>query len=183
MTARVLGIDPGFASLGWGVIEGDELVAVDVITTSKQKAPRVQVRVSVDDSRRLGEICDGVVRVIEFYRVVAVAVEAFTVIPGKMAGGATKTAEAYGAIYALARDRALTWLPLVPTDLKRAICGRVSASKTEVQAAVADRVRGAGEAVQALAKGKREHAADAIAAAIVGQEELRRLAPALGGFR
>ena len=180
---RVMGIDPGFASLGWGVVEGESLVACNVVTTEKERAPRAEVRVSVDDSRRLGEICAAVVRAIELYNVAAVAVEVFTVIPGRMAGGALKTAQAYGALYAIVHARGLQWLPLVPTDLKRALCGRKSASKTEVQAAVASRVCGAEDAVQALAKGKREHAADAIAAAVVGQEELRRLRSALGGFQ
>jgi Holliday junction resolvasome RuvABC endonuclease subunit len=185
---RVMGIDPGFASFGWSVVEGDDdasrgLVACSVITTEKNKAPRAELRVSVDDSRRMGEICVSVARAIELYNVAAVAVEVFTVVRGKMGGGAVKTAMAYGALYALVHARGLVWLPLVPTDLKRALCGRVSASKTEIQAAVAARCRGAEEVIQALTKGKREHAADAIAAAIVGQEELRRLSSALGGLR
>lgn len=179
---RVMGIDPGFASLGLAVLDEQRILACDVITTKKEKAPRAQVRVSVDDSRRLGELCDSVIGAIERHGVTAVAVEVFTTIPGKMAGGAVKTALAYGALYSLVHARGLLWLPLVPTDLKRALCGRVSASKTEVQAAVESRLPDAAAAVQALAKGKREHAADAIAAAIVGQEELRRLAPALGGL-
>jgi Holliday junction resolvasome RuvABC endonuclease subunit len=178
-----MGVDPGLASLGWAVLDGHALVACDVAKTSKQKPSLVQVRVSLDDSRRVQEICDSVLAVIDAYAVTAVAVEAFTIIPGKMAGGAMKTATVYGALCALAYVRGIAWMPLVPTDLKRVLCGRLSASKTEVQAAVEGRVLGAAEAVQALGKGKREHAADAIAAAIVGQEELRRLAPALGGFQ
>lgn len=176
----IMGIDPGFASLGLAVLDGAHVLACEVVATQKEKAPRAAVRVSVDDSRRLGELCDAVVAVIERHEVTAVAVEVFTTVPGKMAGGAVKTALAYGALYALARARGLLWLPLVPTDLKRALCGRVSASKVEVQAAVELRAPSAAALLATIGKTKREHAADAIAAAIVGQEELRRLGLALG---
>ena len=175
-----MGVDPGFASMGLAVLDGTSLVACDVVKTAKERAPRAQLRVSVDDARRMGELCAAIESMVEDSGAGAVAVEVFTVVPGKMAGGAVKTAMAYGALYALARARGLLWLPLVPTDLKRALCGRASASKGEVQHAVEARIAGATEALARLAKGKREHAADAMASALVGADELRRLAPALG---
>lgn len=177
---RIMGIDPGFASLGLAVLDGPELVACQVVETTKSKATRADLRVSVDDSRRLAEICDAVVLAIGLHNIGAVAIESFTVVPGRMAGGASKTAMAYGAIYAIARGHGCLWLPLVPNDLKRGLCGLKSASKAQIQVAVCDRVPGAREALDDLPKTKREHAADAIAAAIVGQSELKRLERALG---
>jgi Holliday junction resolvasome RuvABC endonuclease subunit len=177
---RILGIDPGFASLGLAVLQGERLLACEVLATEKAKAKRADLRVSVDDSRRLGEICEAVTAVLERHHVDAVAIEVFTMVPGKMAGGASKTAMAYGALYALARARGCLWLPLVPDDLKRGLCGRRSASKAEVQTAVCDLTFGARAALDAMPKTKREHAADAIAAAIVGRTEVKRLGRALG---
>lgn len=171
----IMGIDPGFASLGLAVLDGERLLACDVIETKKEHAPRVELRVSVDDSRRLGEFCTRVGDTMDEHRVRAVAIEVFTVVPGKMAGGAIKTAMVYGALYGLARARGCLWLPLVPGDLKRGLCGLKSASKAQIQEAVSERVPDAAHAIAAIAKSKREHAADALAAAIVGQGEMRRL--------
>lgn len=180
---RVLGIDPGFASTGLAVVEDDDtglsLLACSVVKTAKQKAPRAHLRVSLDDSRRLGELGAAIEEIVVTHGVGAVAIEVFTVIPGKMAGGASKTAMVYGAAHELARTRGLVWLPLVPTDLKRALCGRMSASKADMQQAVTSRLSGAEEAIASLTKGKREHAADAMAAAVVGHGEVAHLAEVL----
>lgn len=176
----IMGIDPGFASLGLAVLAETQLLACEVIETKKEHAPRAELRVSVDDSRRLGEFCARVGDAMDEHKVRAVAIEVFTVVPGKMAGGAIKTAMVYGALYGLARARACLWLPLVPGDLKRGLCGLKSASKSQIQHAVTERVPEAGQVLAGIPKTKREHAADALAAAIVGQAEMRRLGMVLG---
>lgn len=181
---RVLGVDPGFAKLGLAVVDDFAATLLDcaVVVTQKEKPARAQVRVSLDDSRRLGELCAAINGMLDEHHVGALAVEVFTVIPGKMGrgGSAMKTGMAYGALYAIAQARGLIWLPLVPTDMKRELCGRVSASKTDVQHVVEQRIGGARSALAALAKNNREHAADAMAAALVGVAELERLAGVLG---
>ena len=62
---RILGIDPGYARLGWGLIDGETYIACGVIETKK----------SLPEEKRLGLLFDQLKQLIGQYKPEVVAVE------------------------------------------------------------------------------------------------------------
>lgn len=145
----VLGIDPGLANTGWGVIEqrGSRLVclAYGCVTTDARRPT----------AERLRDIHGGVVAVIERYRPDECAVE--SVYFGQNASTAFATGQARGV--ALLAAATLGVGEYGPGEIKMAVVGAGDADKGQVQYMV--------RAILGLPHiPEPDHAADALAAAI-----------------
>jgi crossover junction endodeoxyribonuclease RuvC len=147
----VLGIDPGVANTGYGVVaqHGGRLVALDggVIETPP----------GLEAARRLTMIHEGVARLIDDYRPDAVAVE--DLYFGANARSAFAVGQARGVVLLAAGQRAIPCSSYTPQQVKGAVCGSGRAAKDQVQRMV--------QVLLALEDLPRpDHAADALAVAI-----------------
>jgi crossover junction endodeoxyribonuclease RuvC len=147
----ILGIDPGTANTGYGVVAraGGRLVALDggVIETS----PRTEA------ATRLTEIHARVCALIEEHRPEAVAVE--DLYFGTNARSAFAVGQARGVVLLAAGQAGLDCVSYTPQQVKGAVCGSGRAAKDQVQRMV--------QAVLSLAElPTPDHAADALAVAI-----------------
>jgi crossover junction endodeoxyribonuclease RuvC len=148
---RVLGIDPGTANTGYGVVErrGGRLLARDggVITTSAGTTPE----------RRLATIHAAVCDLLDEHDVECVALEDFYF--GQNARSAFAVGQARGVVMLAAGQRGLPCASYTPQQVKGAVCGSGRAAKDQVQRMV--------QALLALAEPPTpDHAADALAVAI-----------------
>jgi crossover junction endodeoxyribonuclease RuvC len=147
----VLGIDPGVASTGYGVVaqQRGRLVALDggVVAT----AP------GVGAARRLATIHERVGALIDAYRPDAVALE--DLYFGANARSAFAVGQARGVVMLAAGQRAVPCASYTPQQVKGAVCGSGRAAKDQVQRMV--------QALLALDELPHpDHAADALAVAI-----------------
>jgi crossover junction endodeoxyribonuclease RuvC len=150
-TVRILGIDPGTASTGFGVVErvGTRLVPVwyDCLRTSPDQTPAARLQ-------RIARACSDVIAQFE---PAAVAIEELYV--GAGARAALAVGQARGVCVLTCADAGLEVFEYAPATIKQAVCGYGRADKHQVQSMV-----------QALlgmtAPPRPDHAADALAAAI-----------------
>jgi len=183
----VMGVDPGFASLGVVVIgrpgpkEPLQLLYMETVSTEKaKKKERLNLRATNDDQRRYDEIYESLEKIRQCFRPTAVGVEAYH--PHKVAASGWKTAVVYGGIIFWAKCKDLYCAPYLPQDLKRRFCGNQSGSKVEVASAASSLVLGASVAYLATAKGNREHVGDALGHAILVLEEVDRVRKIVRGM-
>lgn len=147
---RVLGIDPGTASCGYGIVEhdGGRLRSLDYGRwTSTAREPIAE---------RLGRIFAGVQEMIETTSPDAVAVEESVV--GADARVALGVGQARGAVLVAAASLGVTCLEISPTRVKQAVCGYGRADKGQVQRMV--------RILLSLEREPPTHEADALAVAI-----------------
>jgi crossover junction endodeoxyribonuclease RuvC len=147
----VLGIDPGVANTGYGVVaqHGGRLVALD--------GGVIETAAGTDPARRLAEIHGGVAGLIDEYRPDAVAVE--DLYFGTNARSAFAVGQARGAVLLAAGQRGVPCASYTPQQVKGAVCGSGRAAKDQVQRMV--------QTLLALSDLPRpDHAADALAVAI-----------------
>ena len=151
MAIRVLGIDPGFRSLGWAIIEYDgslaKCVEAGVIRTQNSKHKTI--------GEDLKNVCTSY-----NIKLIAVEAESWTRTSSDRVIGMAR-----GLIYGLAVDR---W-PITqwhPKDVKQELTGKKSASKTEITEWLCDNIPGASKYLMRIPKTQREHAADAAAIAL-----------------
>jgi crossover junction endodeoxyribonuclease RuvC len=147
----VLGIDPGTASTGFGVVRGSgsrlELVETGVITT----------RPGVALERRLADIHGRVGELLDVHRPAALAIEELYF--GANVRTAFAVGQARGVILLAAGQRGLPTRAYTPQQVKGAVCGSGRAAKDQVGRMVA-RLLGL------AAVPTPDHAADALAVAI-----------------
>jgi crossover junction endodeoxyribonuclease RuvC len=147
----VLGIDPGTAHTGYGVVlsRGQELAALDggVIGTAAGDALE----------RRLARIHARVCDLISSYEPSAVAVE--DVYFGQNARTAFAVGQARGAVLLSAGLAGVPCFSYTPQAVKQAVCGSGGAEKDQVQRMV-------GALLSLPAPVEDDHAADALAVAI-----------------
>jgi len=125
VSGRVLGIDPGTAVTGYGVVEPAEghlghLVECGVIRTTAH-APLPQ---------RLGTIYDGVTELIERHRPVALALE--SVFHAKNVRTTLTLGQARGVILLAAERGGLRIAEYPPATVKKSIVGTGRAAKAQV---------------------------------------------------
>jgi crossover junction endodeoxyribonuclease RuvC len=147
----ILGLDPGMAATGWGVIEhggnSSRLLAHGTINTSSRRP----------DDQRLAAIHQGVLDVIDRFNPRAAAIE-------ELFGGANlKTAlavgQARGVIILACAQRGIAPADYTPLRIKQAVVGYGRAGKDQVQQMV--------RSLLGLEEIPRpDHAADALAVAI-----------------
>jgi crossover junction endodeoxyribonuclease RuvC len=147
----VIGIDPGIANTGFGVVRtvGERMVALDggVIETTQDE--RVEQRLS-----RLHEALDELIR---WHEPKAMALE--DIFFGKNVSSAVSVGQARGAALLAAATNAVPCFDYTPQAVKKAVCGSGSADKSQVQRMVAS-LLGLPEPPTP------DHAADAFAVAI-----------------
>jgi crossover junction endodeoxyribonuclease RuvC len=147
----VLGIDPGVANTGYGVVAHDRgrLVALD--------GGVVETATSLDPALRLAEIHARIGALMDGYRPDAVAVE--DLYFGANARSAFAVGQARGVVVLAAGQRGLRCSSYTPQQVKAAVCGSGRAEKDQVQRMV--------QSLLALPDLPRpDHAADALAVAI-----------------
>ncbi|MBV9336547.1 MAG: crossover junction endodeoxyribonuclease RuvC [Solirubrobacterales bacterium] len=147
----VLGIDPGTASTGFGVIEsaGSRLCA--------HTAGVIETHPGVPLERRLAEIHACVGNLLEEYRPVAVAIEELYF--GANARTAFAVGQARGVVLLAAGQRGVPSRSYTPQQVKDAVCGHGRAGKDQVGRMVARLLGLSGPPTP-------DHAADALAVAI-----------------
>lgn len=148
---RVLGVDPGLASTGWGCVDADgsryRYVDHGVITT-----PAGQ-----DVGTRLRTIFDGLGAIIARYTPVEAGVE--TLYFAKNASSAMPVAQARGVVFLALSIAEVAAFEYAPQAIKQSIVGRGRAEKRQVQELV--------RVLLGLSEIPRpDHSADALAAAI-----------------
>ena len=148
---KVLGIDPGTAACGYGIVHGSDgrLRAVDhgYWRTTARERPEL----------RLKTIFDGVSALIEVHRPDAVALEESFV--GADARTALSVGQARGAVLVASARGGLPWAEYPPARVKQAVCGYGRADKQQVARMVKVVLGLAGPPVS-------DHASDALAVAI-----------------
>jgi crossover junction endodeoxyribonuclease RuvC len=148
---KVIGIDPGTASCGYGIVHERDgrLRAIDHGWWQTPAAQRLELR--------LKTIFDGVAELIAEHRPDAVALEESFV--GADARTALSVGQARGAVMVAAANAGVECAEYAPARVKQAVCGYGRAEKQQVQEMV--------KAILSLpAPPKPSHAADALAVAI-----------------
>jgi crossover junction endodeoxyribonuclease RuvC len=147
----VIGIDPGIANTGFGVVRvtGQRMVALDggVIETAGDE--RIE--------RRLGRLYESLAELISWHEPKAMALE--DLFFGKNVASALSVGEARGVALLAAAGNAVPCFDYTPQAVKKAVCGSGSADKDQVQRMVAN-LLGLPEPPAP------DHAADAFAVAI-----------------
>ena len=147
----VLGIDPGTANTGYGVVarQGGRMVALDggVVQTSAASAP----------AARLASIHARVSELLDEHRPEAVAVEELYF--GANVRSAFAVGQARGVVLLAAGQRGVPCWSYTPQQIKGSVCGSGRAAKDQVQRMVQTLL-----SLEALPKP--DHAADALAVAI-----------------
>ncbi|MCX6385710.1 MAG: crossover junction endodeoxyribonuclease RuvC [Solirubrobacterales bacterium] len=147
----VLGIDPGTANTGYGVVqkEGSRLIALDggVIATKSDVEPEI----------RLVTIFDRLVELFDQYRPEVLAIE--DLYFGANVRSAFAVGQARGVALLAAGQRGTPCHSYTPQQIKSAVCGSGNADKDQVQRMVA-------QLLGLDSPPKPDHAADALAVAI-----------------
>ena len=155
---RVLGIDPGTATLGWGVIDHHGAVTRPVdygaLTTAADLA----------DHERLKELYDGLTGLCGLYAPEAAAVEKLYF--GQNSRTAMVVGQARGIVLLVLAQHGVPYVEMAPAEVKQAVTGYGRADKRQVQLMV-QRLLGLKEYPRP------DDAADALAIAICGAENLR----------
>lgn len=147
----VLGIDPGLANTGYGVVarRPGRLVALDggCVTTPARMAPE----------QRLGLVFEAIDALLAEHRPDAVALE--SLFFGQNASSAFAVGQARGVVLLAAGRRGIPCCDYTPQQVKSAVCGSGRADKAQVGRMV--------QAVLGLTELPRpDHAADALAVAV-----------------
>jgi len=148
---KVIGIDPGTASCGFGIVheKGGRLRAIDHGWWQTPAAQRLELR--------LKTIFDGVAELIAAHRPDAVALEESFV--GVDARTALSVGQARGAVMVAAANAGIDCAEYPPARVKQLVCGYGRAEKQQVQKMVT--------AILSLdAPPTPSHASDALAVAI-----------------
>jgi crossover junction endodeoxyribonuclease RuvC len=147
----VMGIDPGAANLGFGIVrvEGNHMVALDggVVETPPELAM----------AERLHRIHRALAELLAWHEPAAMAIE--EVYFGKNVGSAMAVGRASGVAMLAAAQRGIACFGYTPQAIKMAVCGSGGADKRQVQRMV-------GTLLGLPEPPSPDHAADALAVAI-----------------
>jgi crossover junction endodeoxyribonuclease RuvC len=147
----VMGIDPGAANLGFGIVrvEGNHMVALDggVVETTPE----------LPMERRLARIHAALRELILWHQPKAMALE--EVYFGKNVGSAMVVGQASGVAMLAAAEHGVGCFSYTPQAIKKAVCGSGAAGKRQVQKMV-------GTLLGLPEPPTPDHAADALAVAI-----------------
>lgn len=154
----VLGLDPGLAALGYGVVRAGEgrMTVVDhgVLRTPRRRG----FAVGRDLQDRVGELARGLQKLLDEHTPDEAAIEEFRFY-GKAVTSSLQVANVVGMLREALRSRNIPVTEYSARDIKRAVTGYPNASKAQVQKMV--------KLLLGMAELPRpEHAADALATAI-----------------
>jgi crossover junction endodeoxyribonuclease RuvC len=154
----VMGIDPGFANTGFGVVRvaGSSLRAVDagVVESEAELAPEARLRT----------IHDSLAELLAWHEPEAVALE--DLYFGRNVRSAIGVGQARGVAMLAAAERGVRCFDYTPQAVKLAVCGSGAAEKRQVQHMV-------GSLLGLPEPPRSDHAADALAVAICHAATLR----------
>jgi len=161
---QILGIDPGFASIGWGLVEfsstGSRLLDCGVIRTTRDSAQKR----SEDNAERCARIAVALRPLITSETdIIAIEAQSWT----RRHAADTGVAMTWGVVSTVAAWAELPLIHVRPREVKQRMKGRQSATKAEIIAAIEDEVAAAELLLDGIPKTRRDHAADAIACALV----------------
>jgi Holliday junction resolvasome RuvABC endonuclease subunit len=185
---RILGLDPGFANLGWcvaiyepgppGPREGLSVTDMGCIETKKD--PR-KVLVSYDNVRRAQAITRQLRGIIwelssdeEPVRLVdAIAIEAMSFPPN--ASSAAKMSLCWGVISAVSHLWQMPMIQVSPQDIKEAVTGSRKASKALIETTLSERYPEVSKLLEDTPASRREHPYDALGAIVasLGSEVMK----------
>lgn len=120
----ILGIDPGLAIVGWGVVKFDGVHFRPLAFGS------IQTQAGIKTEDRLAEIYDGMNQIIEKYKPDEMAVEELFFNTNITTG--IRVAEARGVILLCARQHAVPISEYTPLQVKQAVVGYGRAEKKQV---------------------------------------------------
>jgi crossover junction endodeoxyribonuclease RuvC len=153
----VLGIDPGLASTGYGVVATDRGQGGVRAGLAALDGGVIQTRAGVPQELRLAEIHAAVEALLEEHRPDVVALEELYF--GQNARTAFAVGQARGAVMLAAGQQGVSCASYTPQQVKGAVCGSGRAEKGQVARMV--------KALLGLSEEPRpDHAADALAVAI-----------------
>ena len=123
---KILGIDPGMAIVGYGLIETDESEEIKLTASGS-----IQTNKSLSDSKRLLEIYNDMTKIVETYKPDCASVEQLfffknqkTVIP---------VAEARGVILTVLEKFDIPAYSYTPMEVKQVLTGYGRAEKKDVE--------------------------------------------------
>ena len=122
----VLGIDPGTASTGYGVVKGDGLGLVSLVECGV-----IRTRAREPLASRLLEIYDGVAELLANHRPDVLSVE--DVFYAKNVRTTVVLGHARGVVLLAGQQAGVEIVELPPADIKKAVVGTGSATKEQVQ--------------------------------------------------
>jgi crossover junction endodeoxyribonuclease RuvC len=179
---RILGLDPGFANLGWCVAIYEPVVRLSVVSMGciETKKDSRKVLVSVDNVKRaqlitrklkwlIWELADD-----EWVRQVdAIAVEAMS-FP-RNASSAAKMSLAWGVISAVSGLWDIPLIQTSPQDIKEAVTGSRKASKALMETTLSERYPEVLKLLEDTPASRREHPYDALGAIVasLGSEVMK----------
>ncbi|PSN15204.1 crossover junction endodeoxyribonuclease RuvC [filamentous cyanobacterium CCT1] len=138
MGQRILGLDPGLAILGFGVIDGADLSAPPASGTHAEASVvdfgviETPAKTPVGD--RLCTIYTDLHNLLELYKPDLVAIEKFFFY---RMGNTILVAQARGVVMLVLAQHSLPFVEFTPAQVKQALTGYGNADKAEVQQAVA----------------------------------------------
>ena len=147
----VIGIDPGIANTGFGVVRtsGERMVALD--------GGVIEIPSDLSAEKRLARLHESLGELMRWHEPKAMALE--ELFFGRNAASALSVGEARGVTLLAAAEHAVPCFDYTPQAVKKAVCGSGSADKGQVQRMVAS-LLGLPEPPAP------DHAADAFAVAI-----------------
>jgi crossover junction endodeoxyribonuclease RuvC len=159
----VMGIDPGLAHTGFGVVRvaGSSMVAVD--------GGVIETPADLPAEARLGRIHAALRELMDWHEPASVGLE--DLYFGKNVRSALAVGQARGVAMLAASERGLRCFDYTPQAVKMAVCGTGAAAKAQVQQMV-------GTLLGLPAPPASDHAADALAVAICHAGHLARDAAA-----
>lgn len=135
LSKRILGLDPGLAILGFGVIEYDPETIRDLAPKIKTvDYGVVKTHARTETGKRLCTIYDDLHSVIDEYNPDLVSIEKLFFY---RMGNTILVAQARGVVMLVLAQRNLPFVEFTPAQIKQSITGYGNADKTEVQEAVA----------------------------------------------
>ncbi len=123
-TVRILGIDPGYAIVGFGIVdfENSRFRTVDF--------GAIRTKAHTDTADRLEKIYDGINQLIEMYKPTHLAIEELFFNTNQTTG--IVVAEARGVILLAAKQHGLVIGEYTPLQVKQAVVGYGRAEKNQV---------------------------------------------------
>ena len=185
MSVLVMGIDPGFAKVGYSFVQLHQDRAVPVrmgLIQTKKSDKKLKVLASDDNFRRAKVISEELIGVIAEVEAEEGALCALC-IEGKSfprnASAAAKVAMCWGVLAKLSVDTGIPVIQARPQEIKIKLCKKANASKAEVMAAC-QAIYGKAVLeglVRSIAQSNLEHPYDSLAAVVACLDsEMLRLA-------
>jgi Holliday junction resolvasome RuvABC endonuclease subunit len=167
----VMGLDPGFASLGWATVDPRtmKLLDADVFRTKSGKTTAKKVLASDDNFRRAKEIAAWFDD--ERFKDVEIVCAESMSFP-RNSSAAAKVALCWGVIAAICYVRGIPLVQNSPQKIKKSLCGVSNATDEALNAALEVAYPGATALIEKniKAKSQRQHAFDGLGAIHAARE-------------